>query len=273
MFLYALERRKTIQQPNYYSILPASVRYCKEITGDEKLLFSELTCLANKLGYCYASNKYFANLYEVSTRTITRRLAKLQQYGFIKIIIDRNDKNEVICRRIYLADLPKITESVDKSVHTPIDNNVYTPIDRNVLTPMDGSVQYNNTSNINNTRLNTTRENRDNNISVALYNILESYNNICTSLSPYPKIRNDDKRNIHNILNKGIDYIDLFERVEQSDFLSGRSGKWKGCTFNWIIQPNNIEKIMNGSYDNHSTASKKSTNKFFEIAMNMDGDE
>ncbi|MBN2833620.1 MAG: helix-turn-helix domain-containing protein [Candidatus Delongbacteria bacterium] len=133
-FLYVSERRQPIQQPNYYSILPVSVRYCKEITGDEKLLFSELTCLANKLGYCYASNKYFSNLYGVTTRTIISRLAKLQQYGFIKIIIDRNDKNEVVGIRIYLQDLPEIKVLEDKPVHTPTESNFDTPIEKTMHT-------------------------------------------------------------------------------------------------------------------------------------------
>ena|GEM_PF-6856924 len=241
------------------------------------MLYSEITCLSNKYGYCYASNKYFAELYGVSSKTIKRRLYNLKKQGFINIIIERNDNNEVTCRKIFMLDIPT---TVNKVEYTPGDNSVptsrykteHTPRDNSVPTPRVKSVPYNNTSN-NNTRINTTRENKDSSISIELYNILESYNHICSSLSPYPKIRNDDKRNISFILNNGIDYIDLFEKVEQSDFLSGRNGKWKGCTFNWIIQPNNIEKIMSGSYDNHLPASKKSTNKFFEIAMNMEGDE
>lgn len=129
-----------MQQPSYYSIIPASVRYCKEITGDEKLLFSELTCLANKLGYCYASNRYFAELYGVSKKTITRRLTKLKDHGFIKIIIDKNEKKEVIGRRIYLLDLPtadNVPTPGDSSEAPPADNTVPTPRDKVGDSPMD----------------------------------------------------------------------------------------------------------------------------------------
>lgn len=270
-----------MQQPNYYSIIPASVRYCKELNGDEKLLFSELTCLANKLGYCYASNKYFADLYGVATRTITRRLAKLQEYDFIKIVIERNDKNEVTCRRIYLVGLPKVTDTQDKPVHIPIDSNDYTPVDKNVHSPMDNivhtpidrNVQCNTTSSINNTRRNITRENRECNLSSEFNDVIAAYNNICTSLSPYPNIRNDDKDNVGCLLDSGVDYLALFQQVEQSDFLSGRNGKWKGCSFSWIINTSNTSKIIAGNYDNPLKQPSQRTNKFFEMAMNMEDDD
>jgi len=40
------------EMPNYYSILPASVRYDKKLTLLEKILYSEVTSLSNKDGCC-----------------------------------------------------------------------------------------------------------------------------------------------------------------------------------------------------------------------------
>lgn len=43
----------------------------------------------------------------------------------------------------------------------------------------------------------------------------------------------------------------LFTRIEASDFLTGRSGKWKGASFDWIFDSrNNWIKVMEGNYDN-----------------------
>ena len=43
---------------------------------------------------------------------------------------------------------------------------------------------------------------------------------------------------------------EMFKRVEASDFLSGRSEKWGGCSFDWIFKPANWQKISEGTYDN-----------------------
>jgi len=44
---------------------------------------------------------------------------------------------------------------------------------------------------------------------------------------------------------------ELFGRVQASDFLTGRSGKWKGASFDWIFDSSkNWIKVMEGNYDN-----------------------
>ena len=36
--------------------------------------------------------------------------------------------------------------------------------------------------------------------------------------------------------------------AEESDFLSGRSGKWAGCSLDWLLQPENWQKVREGNY-------------------------
>ena len=84
---------------NYYAIIPAIVRYDKELTDKAKLLYGEITCLCNKEGYCFATNNYFANLYNCTPRAIQFTISKLQEKGYIKIIIENNYQ-----RKIYLTD-------------------------------------------------------------------------------------------------------------------------------------------------------------------------
>ena len=38
--------------------------------------------------------------------------------------------------------------------------------------------------------------------------------------------------------------------MQDSDFLSGKNGKWYGCNFDWILKPENLKKILSGAYDN-----------------------
>jgi DNA-binding transcriptional regulator YhcF (GntR family) len=100
-------------KPNYYAIIPAKVRY-SSLKPNAKLLYGEITALSNKLGYCYASNNYFAELYGVSKNTVSRWLSDLTKLGFITIEIKRN-KNKEITKRII---------GIDKKVVTPIDKIV-----------------------------------------------------------------------------------------------------------------------------------------------------
>lgn len=119
---------------SYYAIIPATVRYAKELKANEKLLYGEITALSNKNGYCYAQNRYFANLYNVSIETVSRWLSHLQKKGFINIEIKRNENKEIIARYIYIVDVPyrqknqypyiqKDQEGIDEKVKDNIINN------------------------------------------------------------------------------------------------------------------------------------------------------
>lgn len=126
--------------PNYYSVIPANVRYCPELTFFEIVLYSEISALSNALGFCYASNSYFSKLYQKDVRTISRAIKKLSDLSFIKTEIEAENGN---LRKIYLTELPIPNE---KNYRSAIDKNVQTPIDKNVQTSIDKNVQNNTTS-------------------------------------------------------------------------------------------------------------------------------
>lgn len=107
------------------------MRYCKELKFAERLFYGEITALTNRNGYCFATNKYFAELYNVTTETISRWISHLQRLGFIKVEIIKTEKNEILERRIFIVD-----DSNNTSVsNTYCQNNQY---------PIDEKVKYNN---------------------------------------------------------------------------------------------------------------------------------
>ena len=116
-----------MDKPSYYAIIPAEVRY-SNLKPNAKLLYGEITALSGKLGYCYATNIYFANLYGVSKNTISSWISDLKKLGFITVVVERNEKKQIIKRCI----------GITKKIDTPI------------LKKMKGNnTSINNTSNIN----------------------------------------------------------------------------------------------------------------------------
>ena len=112
------------ESPNYYGILPASVRYCKKLNPHAKILYTELSALTNKNGYCHATNAYFAKLYEVSERAITKWFKELSEFGFIEIQIIRNQSGTF--RRIVLSGVNSRSIGGMNNGSTPPEQPFYT---------------------------------------------------------------------------------------------------------------------------------------------------
>ena len=98
-------------QISYYSVIPATVRYDTNLKASEKLLYGEITSLTNKKGFCYAKNKYFANLYECDPHTVSRWISHLEKLGYIQIELIRDKRNEIKERRIYIRDNPYVPKN------------------------------------------------------------------------------------------------------------------------------------------------------------------
>jgi hypothetical protein len=111
------------EQPNYYAILTADIRYSKELNFFEKVLYADITALTNKNGYCTASNGYFAEVFDKAKETISRAISKFEKLGFLRVIITRdNQTKQIINRKLYL--LTKISIPLDENVNRGIDENV-----------------------------------------------------------------------------------------------------------------------------------------------------
>ena len=90
----------------YYSIIPATVLYNKELKANEKLLYAIITSLANKEGYCFASNKYLAEKLDVNPKTISSWISDLKNRKFIIVELIRNENKQIVQRKIYINDAP-----------------------------------------------------------------------------------------------------------------------------------------------------------------------
>tara|TARA_R110002012_G_scaffold186708_1_gene353411 strand:- start:3335 stop:3973 length:639 start_codon:yes stop_codon:yes gene_type:complete len=73
-----------MEKPNYYAIISADVRYDNRLRPNVKLMYAEITALCGMNGKCFASNKYFSDLYDKSKGTISGWISELVKYGYIK---------------------------------------------------------------------------------------------------------------------------------------------------------------------------------------------
>ena len=40
----------------------------------------------------------------------------------------------------------------------------------------------------------------------------------------------------------------FFDKVAQSDFLTGRNGRWRNCDLTWLMTRDNFRKVVEGNY-------------------------
>jgi len=120
-------------KPNYYAILTADVRYSKNLSPSEKLIYAEITALINQDGYCWATNEYFLKLYDVTDVSLSRWIKSLERNGFLRLEYDRNGAY-ITQRRIY--PLTKMLMAINKNDNGAINKNVKENNEKKINTPV-----------------------------------------------------------------------------------------------------------------------------------------
>jgi len=114
-----------MDKPSYYAILTADVRYDKTLKPLARLLFAEITALCNKEGYCWASNQYFADLYEVDKTTVSGWIGQLKTRGYLTVQLEYKEGSKQILNRYMKIN----GEGIDEIINTPFQKDVE-PIDQ-----------------------------------------------------------------------------------------------------------------------------------------------
>ena len=126
-----MEERK----PAYWAVLPAGIRYDEELRPNAKLIYAEISAMSDATGFCWATNRYLAQLFGLAQDTVSALVAQLAERGYVSLEIIRGPKGNVTERRIWLAE-----------VHPPIGKNADTPPGKNADTPIGKNAEENNKS-------------------------------------------------------------------------------------------------------------------------------
>lgn len=109
-------------EPNYFAIIPANVRYDKNLKDKAKLLYGEITALCNKEGVCWAKNEYFADLYDVTKTTVSTLIKNLIDNGYIKSkLIYKEGTKEILNRYLSIVKDPIKKNLKDNNINIIIN--------------------------------------------------------------------------------------------------------------------------------------------------------
>lgn len=176
------------QQRSYYAIIPANVRYDKDLAPNAKLLYGEITALCNEKGYCWATNQYFAELFNVSDRTIKNWISQLTDKGYIQRSVKyREGTKEIEQRKLFIGRENNFTTS-GNYVPDPRENNFTTPSEKNFL---DNNTSINNT--FNNTNIYKEKNNKKESVNSVIAEYTEN-KDLQDALHGFVEMRNKARK-------------------------------------------------------------------------------
>ena len=160
-----------------FSVIPAAVRYDNTLTDKAKILYGTITAYCDKKGYCWATNKDFAEQYKCTIQYIIKLIKSLENNNHIKVERTSNS------RKIYINNLDKRKKTSAYS-------------EKNVI------------GGINNLFFQTKQKENHNNIKNNINNN-NGFANVKTVCSF------DEKIKIYDIIEKIIDlYFDIYEEYK-----------------------------------------------------------
>lgn len=209
-----------MDKPSYYSVIPAKIRYDKELMANAKLLYGEITALCNDKGICWARNEYFADLYDVSNETISRWISQLNKKKYIKVkMFYKKDSKEIDKRIISINQYP-IDENINTYCQENQGNTLLTKTSIPYIQKNQGGIDKNIKENI--TSINNKEKEEERNFQSELKDVIDFYENNITLITSF--ISED----MEKYLKSGL-YSDLIIEA-MKEAVSRNKRNWKYVT-------------------------------------------
>lgn len=249
----------------------AEVKWIKittDIFDDEKILLIEslpdayaiitvwfkLLCLAGKqnnsgvflLGRMPYTDKMLATIFRMKESTVTMALQTFESFGMIEIVdgvitIPNWGKHQSLdqleSKKEYMRKYMKGYREKQKSL-TSGKTNCKTNSKANVSQAEEDKEKE--------IDIDIEEEKKEN---IKEKDVADLFNSLCPSFPAVQVVSDEMKSNIQDSFKKyGLDgFKTVFSKAEASDFLKGSQG-WK-ASFDWLIQAENMAKVLNGNYD------------------------
>ena len=128
--------------------IPDKVRYNNELTFFARLIYTDILSLAKKENFCFATNQYFADLYNVSQKTVSISIKELEKEFCISVELTKDSRGTY--RKItplYFVCITKTSNGMEENVKRGITktsngyNKNVKPVLQNIPTGMEENVK------------------------------------------------------------------------------------------------------------------------------------
>ena len=117
--------------------IPAEILLNKDLSDKEKIILAMILYLSEEKGRCFASNKYIANIVNVTNERVSKIISSLKNKGYVSVKLKyKTDSNEIEERQIIpiVENInrysQKLQEGIDTNNYSASQKQPY-PIDKN----------------------------------------------------------------------------------------------------------------------------------------------
>lgn len=242
---------KYINDDNFI-VVQGWMRNALQLKGNKLLIYAVIYGFSQDgKSWFQGSLEYLGEWAGTSKETVCRLLKQMVSDGILEKKIVRRDGQDYPIYRATPID--KMSTPPLTKYQCPIDKKSI-PIDKISMPPLTKYQYPIDKLSINNIA-NNINKNIDKNIDI--YNEFQKYWNEHTAgahVNKIKKLTDTRRKHLKSLINQyGEDDIYLvFDKVANSHFLSGKSGKWH-ATFDWVIKPANFIKVIEGNFDDRDS--------------------
>lgn len=113
--------KETLEYVNIF--IPTSILGDSSLTSLEKLILMEIVSLSKKEGYCWAKNKHFMDMFNVTKQTVSKSISSLSKNNYIKLEYIKKDINDSERKIIPSGVLKNFLTGIPKKYNSSIQKN------------------------------------------------------------------------------------------------------------------------------------------------------
>ncbi len=138
--------------------IPAEILLNEELSDKEKIILSMILYLSEEKGSCFASNKYIANIVDVTPERVSKIIRSLKDKGYVKVKLKyKTDSKEIEERQItpIVENInrysQKLQEGIEENNYPDSQKRLYpmSENDKDIINNIKNKKIYNNSSNSN----------------------------------------------------------------------------------------------------------------------------